>query len=116
MRAYQATLRRLRDEYPAAKTIYGGHGPRVATPLAKIEEYLAHRELRERQLLDILAAGERSVSQIVAQLYRNVDAALRPPAAQQVLAYPIALEREGRVRGEPLRDGVPLESYSLVET
>ena len=102
MRAYQATLRRLRDAYPAAKTIYGGHGARVEAPLAKIEEYLAHRERRERQVLQTLAAGERTIPQIVAHVYRDVDRTLWPAAARQVLAHLLALASEGRVRTRSL--------------
>jgi len=38
MRSYQATLRRLRDEIPDARRIYGGHGPPVFEAPAQIEE------------------------------------------------------------------------------
>ena len=48
MRAYQATLRRLRDEFADARTIYGGHGEPIDAPARKIDEYIAHRIARER--------------------------------------------------------------------
>ncbi|HEY4439736.1 MAG TPA: MBL fold metallo-hydrolase, partial [Candidatus Elarobacter sp.] len=51
MRTYQATLRRLRDEYGDANALYGGHGPEVRDVRAKLDEYIAHREARERQVV-----------------------------------------------------------------
>jgi glyoxylase-like metal-dependent hydrolase (beta-lactamase superfamily II) len=106
MRAYQRTLHRLRDDYGDASIIYGGHGPDVPGARAKIEEYIAHREVREREILAALAAGPATIPALVATIYRDVDRRLWPAAARQVLAYLIALEREGRVRATP-RDGEP---------
>jgi glyoxylase-like metal-dependent hydrolase (beta-lactamase superfamily II) len=97
MRAYEATLRRLRAHYPDARAILGGHGDAVADPAAKLDEYLAHRRERERQVLVALGDGERTIPEIVADLYRSVPSLLWPAAARQVLAHLIALEREGRV-------------------
>jgi glyoxylase-like metal-dependent hydrolase (beta-lactamase superfamily II) len=97
MRAYQNTLRRLRDEGPA-RTIYGGHGDPVADPRAKFDEYIAHRAAREGEILAQLRAGERTIPEMVEAIYRAVPAMLWPAAARQVLAYLIALQREGRVR------------------
>ncbi len=112
MRAYQATLRRLR-EYESARTIYGGHGDAIAAPRAKLDEYIAHRETREREILAELRGGERTIPQIVAGIYRDVPAMLWPAAARQVLGYLIALQREGRVRERQL-DRSPTEAESAV--
>jgi glyoxylase-like metal-dependent hydrolase (beta-lactamase superfamily II) len=97
MRAYQATLARLLREHGDDKTIYGGHGPAIDAPRAKLEEYIAHRELREREIVTALGTGERTIPELVATIYRAVSTFLWPAAARQVLAYLIALEREGRV-------------------
>ncbi len=97
MRTYQATLARLRRDYAEARTIYGGHGERVDEPRAKLDEYIAHRAMRERELLAALAHGERSVPELVAQIYADISHVLWPVAARQLLAYLIALEREDRV-------------------
>jgi glyoxylase-like metal-dependent hydrolase (beta-lactamase superfamily II) len=111
MRAYQATLRRLRDEFAHARTLFGGHGEPVREPLEKIEEYIAHREARERQVLGALAAGERTILELTRDIYRDVSPALAGAAEQQVLAYLMALERDGRVRvADPAA-----ASYALVE-
>jgi len=98
MRAYQATLRRLRDGFAHIRTIFGGHGEPVRMPAAKIEEYIRHREARERQLVAAIAKEERTIPELVTDLYRDVSPALWPAAARQLLAYLIALEREGRIR------------------
>ena len=98
MRAYRATLRRLRDEFPSARTLYGGHGEPVPDPRVKIDAYIAHREARERQILDALVPGERTIDELTADIYRDVDPQLHSAAAAQILAHLLALERDGRVR------------------
>jgi glyoxylase-like metal-dependent hydrolase (beta-lactamase superfamily II) len=98
MRVYQATLRRLKRDFAQARVIYGGHGEPVSAPLAKIDEYLLHREARERQVVGLVERGESSVAQIVALLYPELTPALTWGAELQVLAYLVALEREGAVR------------------
>lgn len=98
MRAYRATLRRLRDEFPSARTLYGGHGAPVFEPRVKIDAYIAHREARERQIVEALARGERTIGELADDIYRDVDPLLRTAAAAQILAHLSALERDGRVR------------------
>jgi glyoxylase-like metal-dependent hydrolase (beta-lactamase superfamily II) len=102
MRPYQATLQRLADEFPDARTIYGGHGPVVTDARAKIAEYIAHRKMRERELLEELARGEATIPQMVLAIYGSARPVLWPAMARQMLAYLIALEREGRVTARRL--------------
>jgi glyoxylase-like metal-dependent hydrolase (beta-lactamase superfamily II) len=114
MRAYQRTLRRLRDEHGDARALYGGHGPEVRDVRAKLDEYIAHRELRERQVLAALAAGMETIPALVENIYAAVDKKLWPAAARQVLAYLIALQSEGRVGAEPIaRPPTPQEAALL---
>lgn len=114
MRAYQATLARLLHDRGDSKTIYGGHGAVIDAPRAKLEEYIAHRALREREVVTALASGERTIPQLVAEIYRDVATFLWPAAARQVLAYLIALEREGRVGVRTLeREPTPQEDALL---
>ena len=115
MRAYQRTLHRLRDEYGDASVIYGGHGPEVLDARAKIDEYIAHRELREAQILAALAGGPTTIPDMVERIYRNVDQRLWPAAARQILAYLVALEREGRVRATPLEVPLTPEQHRLLD-
>jgi glyoxylase-like metal-dependent hydrolase (beta-lactamase superfamily II) len=114
MRTYQRTLRRLRDDYGDAGAIYGGHGPEIRDVRAKLDEYVAHREQRERQIVDALAAGMATIPQLVERIYAGVDKRLWPAAARQVLAYLLALEDEGRVRRERVeREPTPQEAAIL---
>lgn len=114
MRTYQRTLHRLRDEYGDANAIYGGHGPEVRDARAKLDEYVAHRELRERQIVDALAAGVETIPALVERIYADTRKQLWPAAARQILAYLIALESENRVRAERIeRAPTPYEAALL---
>lgn len=98
MRAYQATLARLRRDFGGARTLYGGHGDPVGAPREKFDAYIAHRAARERELLAALTGGQRTIPQLVREIYAGVSPVVWPAAARQILAYFVALEREGRVR------------------
>jgi glyoxylase-like metal-dependent hydrolase (beta-lactamase superfamily II) len=115
MRAYQRTLARLRDEHGDASALYGGHGPEVRAVRAKLDEYIAHRRARERQIVDALSGGPATLPELVAAVYHDVDRRLWPAAARQILAYLIALEAEGAVRGEPLAREASAEERALLD-
>ena len=103
MRAYQATLHRLRDEFTRAARIYGGHGEEIEEPQRVLDYYIAHREKREAELIATLQQqGRQTVPQIVEHVYHATPQALWPAAARQIFAYLIALQREGRVIAHPL--------------
>lgn len=114
MRPYQRTLERLAAEFPQARTIYGGHGPRVDDAQAKIGEYIAHRRMRELEVLDALSHGEQTIPQLVLRIYGDSRRELRPAMARQMLAHLIALEEEGRVSARRLDQAMtPEESWML---
>jgi glyoxylase-like metal-dependent hydrolase (beta-lactamase superfamily II) len=115
MRTYQQTLSRLRHEYGDATAIYGGHGPEVRDAGAKLDEYIAHRGARERQILGALGDAPATLPELVARVYHDVDRRLWPAAARQVLAYLNALEREGTVRAEPLTRAPSDEERALLD-
>jgi glyoxylase-like metal-dependent hydrolase (beta-lactamase superfamily II) len=110
MAAYVSSLQHLRRL--GARSIYPGHGPVVFDATAKLDEYLAHRGLRERQILAALAGGPRTAAEIVPDVYRDeVPDEMRPAAARSVLAHLLKLERERRVT----RAGSPRdERFALV--
>jgi glyoxylase-like metal-dependent hydrolase (beta-lactamase superfamily II) len=97
MRPYQRTLARLRDEFPEAQHIHGGHGPMVADARTKIDEYITHRVVREQELLGALSLGPKTIPALVMQIYGNQRPAIWPAAARQMLAYLLALSEEGVV-------------------
>ena len=78
------------------RTLYPGHGPAAWSAVEKLEEYRAHREERERQVLEALADGPRTPEEIVATVYADYPSELTALAARSVLAHLLKLEREGR--------------------
>jgi glyoxylase-like metal-dependent hydrolase (beta-lactamase superfamily II) len=92
---YLNSLRRLLELDVAV--IYPAHGPAIRTPREKIESYLAHRALRDRQILDGLAAGRQTVANLVRGIYVDVPEFLHAAAAMSVNAHLRKLEREGAV-------------------
>ena len=80
------------------ETIYPAHGPVIRKPKEKIREYIAHRELRERQVLDALADGQpHAVMAMVKKIYADVPQYLHPAAASSVRSHLKKLRKEGRV-------------------
>ena len=70
----------------------------IRKPKEKIREYIAHRELRERQVLDALASDEpREVMEIVKKIYVDVPEYLHPAAASSVRSHLKKFRKEGRV-------------------
>lgn len=95
--AYLEGLRRLREREP--EVICPGHGPLVPDPRARIDEYLAHRAEREERVLAALAAGRRSVEELLDAAWSEVPAPMRPVAAFTLAAHLEKLADEGRLPG-----------------
>lgn len=92
---YLETLQKFLRLEPAV--IYPGQGPVVTNPRAKLNELIAHRHERERQIVDLLTRSPCSVEQMVAALYAGIDEGVRHLAANQVRSHLIKLEGEGRI-------------------
>lgn len=75
-----------------------GHGPDLPDATSTIEDYIAHRRMRERQIVAAVAGGARSVDDIVEVVYDEVPADWRWAAAQQVRTQLTKLIGEGRLR------------------
>lgn len=92
---YMNSLERLLGEAPTA--IYPAHGPRIDDGVAKIREYISHRQAREQQILAALRDGPARVAEIVALVYAAYPVALHAAAGLSVCSHLVKLEREGRV-------------------
>jgi glyoxylase-like metal-dependent hydrolase (beta-lactamase superfamily II) len=79
-----------------AVRIYPGHGPIIDRPAEIIEEYLVHRQLRERQVLACLNEGIVDIEAIVSRIYPNLADGLRPAARLTIGAHLEKLREEGR--------------------
>lgn len=72
-----------------------GHGPARDDAAEVIDDYIEHRLLRERQLLEAVQAGARSVGGLVDVVYAEVPAELRPAALHQVYVQLVKLTDDG---------------------
>jgi glyoxylase-like metal-dependent hydrolase (beta-lactamase superfamily II) len=98
---YLSSLERLLELAPAR--LLPAHGPEVVDPEPLLRGYIEHRRMRERQVLDALAAGRDSVLSIVESIYDGLASALVPAARENVCAHLEKLRREGRAEE---RDGL----------
>jgi glyoxylase-like metal-dependent hydrolase (beta-lactamase superfamily II) len=111
MSAYLSSLQHLRRL--GARSIYPGHGPVVFDATEKLDEYLAHRAQRERQVLAELAAGRHTAEEMVPEIYQDeVPADMHAAAARSILAHLLKLERERRV----VRTGRPRDERFVLVT
>jgi glyoxylase-like metal-dependent hydrolase (beta-lactamase superfamily II) len=101
---YMASLRKLQSL--PVRRIYPAHGPVIEDGPAKIQEYIDHRLMRERQILEALGDGLRTILEMVARIYVDVSPALHGAAALSVQSHLTKLKREGRV-GEEVVPGQP---------
>jgi glyoxylase-like metal-dependent hydrolase (beta-lactamase superfamily II) len=89
---YLDSLERL-SAYPDIPAL-PGHGPALADCAAAARLYLAHRRARLDQVRAVVAAGATATTQIVDQVYGDVEPALRAAAEWSVRAQLAYLSRE----------------------
>lgn len=98
MRDYLESLRRMRS-LPNLSVIFGGHGPAIANPYSKLDEYISHRLEREQKILDAVTDGVRTPKEIVARVYTDVAPAAHAMAERAVLAHLEKLTEDGAIGG-----------------
>jgi len=86
MRDYLDSLRRLRA-LPNISVIFGGHGPAIANPYAKLDQYISHRLEREHNILQAVREGAATPQDIVARVYTDVSPKAHAMAERAVLAH-----------------------------
>ena len=96
MRDYLRSLERMRS-LPNLSVLLGGHGPAVATPYQKIDEYISHRLERERNILEAVRTGASTAKEIVARVYTDVSPKAYAMAERAVLAHLEKLRDDGLV-------------------
>ena len=99
MIAYMASLEAVIAR--GFSTIWPTHGAPITEPGPFLDAYRAHRLMREAQVLDRLAAGDRTIAEMVPVLYAGIDRRLWPAASLSVWAHLIALVRRGHATAEP---------------
>jgi glyoxylase-like metal-dependent hydrolase (beta-lactamase superfamily II) len=99
---YLASLERLRKLRRVAR-ICPGHGDVIDDATATLDEYVAHRKLRERQILKLLKAKPATIPRIVSTLYTETPEGLIEMAQRQVYAHLLKLKAEGKVSGRGIK-------------
>ena len=100
MRDYLDSLRKMRA-LPNLSVLFGGHGPAVANPYGKIDEYISHRLQREELILAAVREGQSTARQIVASVYMDVHPKAHAMAERAVLAHLEKLAADGLVSQSP---------------
>jgi glyoxylase-like metal-dependent hydrolase (beta-lactamase superfamily II) len=104
MGQYLASLEKLMAR--GDRILYPTHGSPITSPRDWLAQLIAHRRMREAQILDALRQASAAIPALVEKLYPEVQPALRPGAAQQVKAHLDHLVARGAItRGA--------EGYSL---
>jgi endoribonuclease LACTB2 len=93
----------------AAAKAFPGHGAVIDDAVTKIQEYISHRAMREREILGVLASGSTGQEhkwwtsmQIVKVVYKDVPESLHLAAEGGVVQVLRKLEGEGRVERREL--------------
>ena len=101
MTEFMASLDKLRGR---SETVYWpGHGGPVTEPQRFVRALIHHRRQREASILARLAAGDRTIPEIVAAIYQNLAPALIRAAGLSTFAHLEDLVG----RGLALTDGAP---------
>jgi glyoxylase-like metal-dependent hydrolase (beta-lactamase superfamily II) len=82
---YMASLRKLlkRDDV----IYHPAHGPERRKPLSLVRGILAHRKMREEAIYGRVKTGDRSVEEIVKNIYADIDPRLRGAAGLSTMAH-----------------------------
>jgi glyoxylase-like metal-dependent hydrolase (beta-lactamase superfamily II)/8-oxo-dGTP pyrophosphatase MutT (NUDIX family) len=96
MSEYLASLERMRA-LPDLSVLFGGHGPPIANPYDKIDQYIEHRLEREANILTAVREGATTPAEIVARVYTDVNPKALPMAERAVLAHLEKLVADGLV-------------------
>jgi glyoxylase-like metal-dependent hydrolase (beta-lactamase superfamily II) len=97
---YVRSLVKLRAKNP--RRIFPAHGPTRDDAVALIDEYIAHRRERERQVVDAIRGGAHTIPEMRERIYPELDPRLRQAAEVQLHAHLIKLLDEQQVE---MRDG-----------
>ncbi|MCJ1287678.1 hypothetical protein MMC26_007030 [Xylographa opegraphella] len=102
---YMASLERMRAHGGWTGCAYPGHGEVVERGTARVAEYVAHRRIREEEVLGVLreegSREGRTPGEVVRVVYKDVPVSLHEAAEGGVVQVLGKLEGEGRVvRGE----------------
>jgi glyoxylase-like metal-dependent hydrolase (beta-lactamase superfamily II) len=91
---YLASLALVRDLKPSR--LLPAHGPEIVDPRVLLTQYIDHRLMRERQVVEAIGHGCRTVESIVEHIYPGLKGELVPAAQETIRAHLEKLRQEGR--------------------
>lgn len=95
MNLYLASLARMKTLAP--RLLLPAHGAAITDPLAKIDEYMAHRLWRESRVVDALGRlGQATPAALLPMAYADVPRTVFPLAERSLIAHLIKLAEDGR--------------------
>jgi Beta-lactamase associated winged helix domain len=74
----------LRRDY---RVYLSGHGGEITNPKSFVKALKTHRKMRERAVLQRVRQGDKSITDIVIAIYRDINPKLLGAAALSVLAH-----------------------------
>lgn len=98
LHSYMGSLEKILSLKPSV--IYPGHGPVISDPEPRIKEYIKHRNLREKQILDNLVNARPewlTAMQLVQKIYVDTPAHLHVAAARNVQHHLAKLVKDKKV-------------------
>lgn len=99
--AYLRSMRMLAD-LPNLQTICPGHGPVLTDARKRLLDVVAHREARDRQIVDAMSGGEPLAAwDIMLRVYPGLDERLRRAATGNVVTHLKAMRARGELRELP---------------
>jgi len=101
MAVYVEQLTRLRKL--RLRSIAPGHGDVIEEPKVVLDDYLKHRQTRERQILKALGKDELRIPEIVERVYPDTPKELHEAAGWQVHAHLLKLRADEKVAGRDVK-------------
>ena len=95
---YISSLRRLlKKDY---KLFLPTHGDVIKNPHKYVRGLIAHRKMREVQILEELRKNSLSINDMVPKFYSNTDKRLWPAASMSLLATLLSLKKKNKVASQ----------------
>lgn len=100
MRDYLNSLERLKN-LPNLRFLCGSHGAAADDAKEKIEEYIAHRLEREREIIEAIENGAGDIKEIVEKVYADISPSLYHLAELSVKAHLEKIEEDKTKTAKP---------------
>jgi glyoxylase-like metal-dependent hydrolase (beta-lactamase superfamily II)/8-oxo-dGTP pyrophosphatase MutT (NUDIX family) len=98
MTDYLNSLERMKN-LPGLRHLCGSHGAAVYDARGNIEEYITHRQSREKHILEALKNGARTAEEITEIVYQGLKPELFPLAVKSVEAHLAKIRRDQSAAG-----------------